>query len=471
LIAGYQALAGKKVDIITSNNSLAKRDAEESEIYFQRLGLDVAYLPDEKIQPTTDEEQEGKKQKTMNEIYACPIIYSTVHNFCVAYLKQFMVDEDLTITRDQEFLIVDEVDSMLIDKPEITTYISQQSYYEKHLKKIFDNLMEVFLRVWQNNEVDTNEDSKQLKKLKKELKKFLKEKAGEEENSRFKDLVKKKADVWIENLFKAQEMKKNVEYVVTDNKIKILDSDTGETQKAMQWSDGLHYFIEQKHGILNNSFNSTFLFENHMTFMKKYKSNIVGLSGTLGSKVCMDFLDDKYKVDMFIVPTYCENRYSKQLPVICKNRKKWHKKILSEVKECNYSSGRPILIIFENIEEALEFDNLLKKNDLKSKHYLRSDDSKHSEDESFFKLKNNSIILATNLGGRGTDFQVKDKLSQKGGLHVIVTFIPTNSRVERQAFGRAGRKGQLGSGKMIVNLKENEWLGELVNILSKKLIK
>ena len=131
-----------------------------------------------------------------------------------------------------------------------------------------------------------------------------------------------------------------------------------------------------------------------------------------------------------------------------------------EVEKCR-SDKRPVLVIFKSIRKAKEFGEYLSVKGVKFKPYLRSDESVKEET---FVLKKKSVILATNLGGRGTDFKVGDSLSNAGGLHVIVTFIPSNSRVERQAFGRAARKGQKGSGRMVLNVKEEGWLQELVKV-------
>ena len=454
LVAGYFALLGRTVDIITSKNELAQRDAKTSEPFFSKLGLTVAYLPSEYKADTPEEKTE------INQIYQSHVIYSTVHNFCVADLKQYMVDP-LTHVREQDFLIVDEVDSMLIDKPDITTYISQPSYYHSKMMSIFRKIWELVVRIWHQWKSSEFSVEQKKEKVKRKLTKEIREMAGADSDDDFRELVARKAETWADRAILAHQMQANDEYVISENKVKILDHDTGETQKSMQWADGLHFFVEKKHGIANTNFNSTCLFENHMTYICKYKEGLVGLSGTVGSEVCKKFLFEYYNVDNFKMPTFCKNRYQKQHPVLCETEKKWHKKLLKEIKRYNKELKRPVLMIFETIRKAEEFDKILKKTKYKfeTKKYLKSHEKK---DDNFFDLEPTSIILATNYGGRGTDFRVPDKVSRRGGLHVVVTFTPSNSRVERQAFGRAARKGQEGSGRMILNSEESPWLSKMV---------
>lgn len=453
LVAAYYALRGSKVDIMTSKNELAKRDAVESQDFFSRLDLEVEYLSS-KPPAQDDSEQasaEGESQKH--------VTYSTVHNLCVAELRQYMVGP-CAQRRKQEFLIVDEVDSMLVDKPDITTYLSQSSYFEKHMRQFFDEFWEVFARVWHNWKVSEFSVKELREQVKLELKELMRHQIGKYPVKEFRTLATKQLDTWIDKAILAQKMQENKQYLISGSKVKIVDRDTGETQQSMRWSDGLHNFIEKKHGIAGSSFSSTFLFENHLTYIQRYKSNVVGLSGTLGSQVCRDFLADFYAVDLFKVPTFCPDRYEKVAPIVCRDKSEWKRKLLWEVEDYSRKYRRPLLMIFANIKDAEQFDELLRKKKYKAALYLKSDEKKR---EDFFHLKSNSIILATNYGGRGTDFKLTDKLSERGGLHVVVTFMPSNSRVERQAFGRAGRKGQRGSGRMILNAEEQPWLAEMVS--------
>lgn len=443
MMAAFHALQEKKVDIITSNNSLAERDAEDSRKYFEQLGLTVGFIHE-------DIEKEDFEKD---------IVYGTSHNFCLGFLNMYLGEEKARrIERKQDFLIVDEVDSMLIDKPDITTYISKTSIFKDKIKIYWDLIWIMFneMKNGLNMQIQRIEDYD--KSIKKDLLSLIKKKMGEETSQNFRELIRMKKEVWVDNLLQASMMLINENYVISENKVQIVDLDTGETQKSMQWADGLHYFIEQKHGIFNNSITSTFLYENHMNYIKRYGENIIGMTGTLGTITYQEFLNEIYNVDLFILPPYSKNRLQLLSPIVCSDKNSHHKKILKEIKK-KLKEKRPVLILFETILDARDFTKILDSKNLKYKEYLESHKKRDSDE---FVLKKDSIILATNLGGRGTDFKVDHDLSQNGGLHVIISFIPSNFRVRRQAFGRAARKGQNGSGQMVVNQLKTHFLSKMV---------
>jgi preprotein translocase subunit SecA len=425
------------VDVITSNHTLAKRDAEASHAFFTKLKLTVGYIT----------------SKSKAKDFEPDIVFGTVHNFCLGVLQYYMGESP--VVREQEMLIVDEVDSMFIDKPQITTFISSKSIYSKEIK-------EVWFEIWEKlgmmraslsgeNHVEVMEDKEE--EIKRNLKEVIADKVGQEKCAKLRNFMSRRINTWIENAMQACKMVENTNYIAEECKVKIVERDTGEVKESMQWPNGLHYFLELKHGIDKSDYNSSFLFENHMTYMKRYKSNIIGLSGTLGTKVSQDFLKENYDLDMLMIPPYCPLRLEIKKPIFCKDQSSWSKRLVFEIEQ-NQKKKLPILLLFETIKDGQDFGKILTKKNTNFNYYLRSNE----ENNQIFNLNNTSIILATNLGGRGTDFRVPSDISYRGGLQVIITFIPSNSRVERQAFGRAGRNGQQGSGRMIVDNSVYSWI-------------
>ena len=453
LVAAYHALKGRKVNVITSKNELAQRDAADARDFLSELGLTVAYLP------AHFDDGLSKDKQRLKALHESDVVYSTVHNFCVADLRRYMPGP-VQHVRPMDFLIVDEVDSMLIDKSEISTYISEPSYYR--LSGIFSEIWQQLTSILQNENLGSTFSDKRRREMKSSIKKHMERIIGEQKEEKLRRLAESKLDKWVELGIRAVEMQENEHYVVVDNKVKIVDQDTGETQGSMRWANGLHYFIERKHAILGEGFSSATLFENHMTHIRKYE-DLVGLSGTLGSRVCRGFLEEHYSLDMFKMPTFCPKLYEKMPPALCENKERWESELLGEVDHFGKTLRRPLLIIFKTIKKAEEFYAILKKKKYEARRYLKSFEKKET---GFFELDKGSIILATNFGGRGTDFRVSEKCSERGGLHVVVTFTAPNSRVERQAFGRTARRGQRGSGRMILNVQENPWLSELVSGLA-----
>lgn len=436
MLAAFQALNGRKVDIFTSNNSLAERDSDEAYEFYSKLGLSVGYMDSQNPEDT----------------YQSQIVYGTIHSFCVGHLKQFMQVIDSSQGRGHEYLIVDEVDSMFIDRPEITTFLSQESQHKNNLSRLLGQVWSKFRdveQIYQRKGLDFDEDQA---KVYDSMLQMITELVGQETDKDFTKLVKGRKDTWVQNLFKTRRMTKDEDYVIQDQRVQIIDRDTGETLESSRWANGLHLFIEKKHGLVTNLITSTVIFQNHIEFIQKYGSNVIGLTGTLGSKVARKFLRTQYKVDLIDVPPYCEQQLDiSKVPLTCENAKKWRERIFQEIKERH--PKRPVLVIFEDIKKAKEMESFLNYKKIEPAMYIRSDHEFASED---FQLKADSVVIATNLGGRGTNFQVGWDLSATGGLHVILTFLPPNSRIRRQAFGRAGRKGQKGSGQLVLNLEDNE---------------
>jgi preprotein translocase subunit SecA len=114
------------------------------------------------------------------------------------------------------------------------------------------------------------------------------------------------------------------------------------------------------------------------------------------------------------------------------------------------------LVIFETIDKAIKFTELLKKNNKNFIPYLRSD--QNLGQDALKNLQTDSIIIATNLAGRGTDFKLSKQIAENGGLHVVLTFSASNLRVEQQAFGRAARTGQFGTGRLVLHSADNPFL-------------
>jgi preprotein translocase subunit SecA len=176
------------------------------------------------------------------------------------------------------------------------------------------------------------------------------------------------------------------------------------------------------------------------------------LTGTLGSDACQDFLKKTYKVDCVKIPTFKPKKFKEKYPIFCSNKKVWFDYLIEQILEV--SEKRMVLVLFKSIKDAIEFSSSLGRKEIKHMEYIRSDVQDFEEVQE--KIKRNKVIVATNLAGRGTDIHVPPEISSKGGMHVIVTFLASNIRIEKQAFGRTARKGQKGSGQLIVNLKQEE---------------
>ncbi|XP_075695920.1 uncharacterized protein LOC142662002 [Rhinoderma darwinii] len=284
--------------------------------------------------------------------------------------------------------------------------------------------------------------------------------------------IKNRLPVFVENALRAIVMKKSRQYTIDSRDnisspehhciIPIDFKSTGVLEKNKRWGDGLQQFLELKHQLALSPLSSVTNFMSNFHFFQKYicGSGIYGVSGTLGEEIDFNFLKKHYKTSSYLMPTH---RFTKklELPVIQVKggRESWLKEICRYVKErigpTIWTGGQSALVVCEDVKTADELQHKLLElktvsNPGKITLYTRSD--KHNIEMEIFEP--GDVILATNLGGRGTDFKVTKEVNQSGGLSVILAHFPTNRRVEKQIFGRTSRKGNPGMVQMILNQQD-----------------
>ncbi|CAF4871223.1 unnamed protein product, partial [Rotaria sp. Silwood2] len=236
-----------------------------------------------------------------------------------------------------------------------------------------------------------------------------------------------------------------------DGLIEPVDFDsTGIVQNFSHWSNGLHQFLQIKHNLKITSESLTTNFLSNIGYFKKYEKNLFGLTGTLGSDASKKVLADVYDVDLIIIPSSYKKQYI-SLPDILKNKDAQWLKAICRCAINESKKDRGTLIICETIEFSKRIAAELRKCCCSSiiKLYIMNN---MDQEKNVARIKPREIIIATNLAGRGTDIKT-DKIEKYGGLHVIVTFMPPNKRVEKQAFGRTARQGKRGTGQRILNAK------------------
>jgi len=250
--------------------------------------------------------------------------------------------------------------------------------------------------------------------------------------------------------------KENIDYVVQDKNIVIVDyQNTGVLQTGRTWSDGLHQLIELRHKIFPSTCNITTATISNVSYFKKY-NQIIGFTGTAGSYPDKDFLKSNYQLSVIKIPSLKPKRFIDKGGIICKTDAEWIKVICENcINEAKFNK-RVVLIINESIEVAFIIKDILIKKFYydSSKIYLIYEGT--SNELELIKSKvfdKEDVIISTNISGRGTDLKISDNVNDNfGGLHVIISFRPKNLRVELQAFGRTSRKGNTGSGIMILNV-------------------
>ena len=247
-------------------------------------------------------------------------------------------------------------------------------------------------------------------------------------------------------------MTKGKEYTIRKNKyISPVDfTSSGVIETNKKFSDGLQQFLEMKHLLPVTRLQCISNFMANISLFKSYKQ-ILGVSGSLGSQDDQKLLSKEYSVEFFSIPDFKQKMFHKLEDLLLYDEEEWIAKINRRIQEeLNTTSPvsksrRAVLIICEDINTALKLKDYVDK---KTKLYC-DDDEEMNHINVQEKIQPGEIIITTNLGARGTDFDISEDVAIAGGLFVIVTFSPYNERALQQAFGRTARRGKLGSAQII----------------------
>ena len=528
-LAAYFGLKKHKVDIITSSNLLAERDAKKYKKFFELFKLKVTYCKNKNDNKTQDEDYPSPYQSDID------IVYGTFLAFEGDLLDGIRNNENIRKNRKFDIIIIDEVDNAFIDCIEGSTQLSQSSKGYQFLLPMYvsiyffvDILDNLYLEEVkkQYDEIISREDYKNLndisqKKIldklsddsdrkdiflnyienyiKKILNEINKEMAVEIDYETpkktiqeldddvklinffhfpyfLKDFVETNLSFWINSAFVAKnEMSLEKNYTLSSriNGFKTITpidkKNTGELEFNTHYKRGLHQMLQIKERVrlLPETLDHTFM--SHITYFSKYlnKKNFFGFTGTIGGEETYKIYKNKYfNSNLIFMPTNVQKKFIELPAKIC--AEDYEKHLLEICKEIifHFSIGRKILVICKDIKEGYKIKNLLEeeKFNLEEKQVFINDNYKKDiflyvrNDENNLEKKLNEtekrIIIATNLGGRGTDIKTSPEVEEKGGLHVIITKVSENSRTQKQAFGRTSRQGKKGSGQYIFTEKK-----------------
>jgi len=468
-LAVIYCLKGKKVDILTSSSVLAERDSLSLKIFYSYYSL------------TTDYCRVQKKIYGENNnfsFYDVNICYGDSLSFEGDILRSKFLKEVGRGDRPFDCIIVDEIDNLCIDNLRNQTELLDNFpgykfldffylYIYNYLIKIVNNYKEKKkINIDEINEIDKNII---VQELDNGIRDFLikNRNAPEKEKiyypSNLEDFIENRINGWCLSAFSAMfEFKVDKNYIITEDEnnyliIQPIDYlNTGTIQQNSVWS-GLHQFLQVKHGLRLTGENLNSCFLSNLIFFKLYKT-LNGFTGTLGSNKTQEAITEIYKVNLIKIPTFKKSKFKKLNNINENNKNDFENQLFNAIIDHTLKQSRAVLLIFEYIFDAQNFYNLYKKklqnNGIEIILYLRNDNAK--EKNSINTLINpKTVIISTNLAGRGTDIKISEILEKNGGLHVIITFMPRNKRIECQAFGRAARKGERGSGQIIMQSKES----------------
>ena len=469
LPAVLNALQGKKVFIVTVNDYLAERDANWMKPIYQYFGLKVGAL----ISSQTLNEKK--------ETYESDIVYCTSSELGFDYLRDNMVlFKDQKTQKDLNFAIVDEVDSILIDEARTPLIISGATDDDAAAYPVFLKLfpkMKKQIRLGTEDEPlleDERGDFLVDEKLRsvdltddgfEKVEGFLTNKAMIKEGDSLYTTENLKFLKYIQATLKANILfEKNVHYVVENNKVVLIDDNTGRKLPGRRVSDGVMQAIECKERVPIQQETQTLASTTYQNFFRLF-DKISGMTGTADTEAAE--FKEIYGMNVVVIPTNQKMVRNDANDVVYVNEEDKYQALIKEIKEINKKSA-PILVGTASIESSEELSSRLKREGIR--HQVLN--AKYHEKEAMIIAeagRPGAITIATNMAGRGTDIVLGGKREEKdldwennhkkvldaGGLHVIGTERHESRRIDNQLRGRSGRQGDPGYSKFFLSLDDN----------------
>ncbi len=242
---------------------------------------------------------------------------------------------------------------------------------------------------------------------------------------------------------------KDVEYVVIDNKVKIVDEQTGRILEGRRYSDGLHQAIEAKENVKVEEATQTYATITLQNYFRMYHK-LAGMTGTAETEAGEFW--NIYKLDVVVIPTNRAVIRSDREDLVYKTKREKYNAVIDEIQDLN-RKGRPVLVGTTSVEISELLSRMLKMKGLK--HNVLNAKLHQREAEIVAEAgKPGTITIATNMAGRGTDIKLTPEVREAGGLAIIGTERHESRRVDRQLRGRSGRQGDPGSSQFFVSLED-----------------
>lgn len=470
------ALSGKNVCVVTTNDYLAKRDSAWMGKVHEFLGLSVGCITNE----LNDDER--------REQYKCDITYATNNELGFDYLRdnmKYLAQEKCQ--RDHFFAIVDEVDSILIDEARTPLVISGPT---NDNSKLYEEINNLIPKLSQDcYQIEEKERAVFLNdKGVEEMEKILKKQGSIAKDASLFDINYVSYVHHINQALKAHKIfRKEVDYVVKNNSVVIIDEFTGRMQEGRRFSDGLHQALEAKEGVRIRNENQTLASITFQNYFRLY-DKLAGMTGTASTEA-VEF-EEIYGLKVIEIPTNKPISRKDEDDEIYKTESAKNDAIVKSVKEA-HEKQQPVLLGTVSIEKSEELSKLLHKHKLP--HSVLN--AKYHEQEAQIIAqagRPGAITIATNMAGRGTDIvlggnpefvenddvdddagrggsrpartegdveldynQAKQTVINAGGLYVLGSERHESRRIDNQLRGRSGRQGDPGKSKFFLSLEDD----------------
>lgn len=478
-------LTGKGVHVVTTNDFLAKRDAEWMGEIHRFLGLSVGSIV------------HGLDDAGRRDAYGADITYCTNNELGFDYLRDNMkYSVEHFVQRNLHYAIVDEVDSILIDEARTPLIISGPSEENTQLYSAANRVIPLLKEGVQGDAAKGIEETGDY---------WLDEKSH---NATLTDegVHKVEKALRVDNLFDpsmmplihsvnqalvAHTLKKiDVDYVVRrgddgGKEVVIVDEHTGRLMPGRRWSDGLHQAVEAKEGIQIRSENQTLAEVTYQNFFRMYEK-LAGMTGTADTEA-QEFANI-YNLDVSLIPSNRPLIREDQADVVFKTKKEKFNAVAEEIQE-RHEAGQPVLVGTISIETSEMLSKKLKKRGIRHE-VLNA--KKHAREAEIVSLagRKGAITISTNMAGRGTDIMLggnpetmalvkcghdkdhadyparlaqfeaqcaaeQQEVLEAGGLHILGTERHESRRIDNQLRGRSGRQGDPGSSQFFLSLEDD----------------
>jgi preprotein translocase subunit SecA len=476
------ALDGKGVHVVTVNDYLAKRDSDWMGRVYRFLGMSVGVIQHD----MPDGDRKGA--------YTADITYGTNNEFGFDYLRDNMkFDLGSMVQRGHHYAIVDEVDSILIDEARTPLIISGPS--EESIDKYY-RIDRIVPRLVKGEEIDEGNGQKST------TGEFLIDEKGHSVSLTDEGVEKVEQLLGVRNLYDPENMEilhgvnqalrahhlyqRDVEYLIKDGKIVIVDEFTGRMMPGRRWSDGLHQAVEAKEGVKIERENQTLATITFQNYFRMY-SKLAGMTGTADTEAS-EFAQI-YNLDVTVIPTNRPMVRSDRADLVFRTAEEKWRAVVNEIRDCS-ERGQPVLVGTVSIEKSEMISKMLSKPP-RVPHVVLN--AKYHEREAAIVAQAgrlNSITIATNMAGRGTDIilggnpeglaraeadpetepeayqeamerytrvcaEERDQVLAAGGLHILGTERHESRRIDNQLRGRSGRQGDPGSSRFYLSLEDD----------------
>ncbi|QOG12856.1 preprotein translocase subunit SecA [Arcobacter sp. FWKO B] len=449
LAVALNAMDGNGVHVVTVNDYLASRDAKELEPLYNFLGYSVGVI------------KSGMYDEVLKKAqYDCDILYGTNNEFGFDYLRDNM-KYSLTekVQRKHNFVIVDEVDSILIDEARTPLIISgptnrKSNHYEQ--ANIVAQKLERGERIEPkkaDEQVITTGDFTVDEKNRVILltEQGIKNAEALFEVENLYSLENAKLSHYLDQALKANYLfVKDVDYVVKDNSVIIVDEFTGRLSEGRRFSDGLHQALEAKEGVKIQDESQTLADVTFQNYFRMY-NKLSGMTGTAQTEAT-EFAEI-YGLEVVSIPTNVPIQRIDKNDLVYKSEREKFDAVCNRIKEL-HTKGQPVLVGTASIEKSELLHSLLKKE--KIPHTVLNAKQHDKEAEIILEAgKKGAVTIATNMAGRGVDIKLTEEIKALGGLAIIGTERHESRRIDNQLRGRSGRQGDVGESQFYLSLEDS----------------